>query len=107
MSYLAKLRQMRQMDEENKMQTPTRWMKGPIVDFPLCPIVVSKKLEYNWELCEDVGEYLVQGTLMCREHAMHSEVQKSFLSVCGLDGLHSHVIRQGQRRCLCQDRIKA
>ena len=88
------------------MKEPTLAMIEPAVDFPLCPIVVSKQRENNWELCEDVGEYLVQGTLMCREHAMHSDVQKSFLSVCGIEGQGHHVIRQGQRRCLCQDRIK-
>jgi hypothetical protein len=73
----------------------------------VCPIVVSKRLKHNWEICNDLAEFLVQGTLLCREHALHSDVQKSFLSVCGIEGADHHVIRQGSPWCLCDNRIMA
>ena len=79
----------------------------PLPHPPICPIVISKRYENEWKLCNDLAEYLVQGTFLCTQHAMYSDVQKSFLSVCGREGEDHHVIRPGQRRCLCDKMVKA
>ena len=74
----------------------------------LCPIVISKRFDNNWDICNDPADYLVEGTLLCRGHAMQSDIQKSYLDACGTVGDEigqgdpdSHVILPGLHRCLC------
>jgi hypothetical protein len=73
----------------------------------VCPIVVSLGHVRNWVVCDGPVEYLVQGTLLCRDHAMSSEIQKSYFpNVCGYHSKDAHVIPPGQHRCLCDVRQK-
>jgi len=83
----------------------------------LCPIVVDKRFKNNWDICNEATEYLVQGTLLCRDHAIGSEIQRSYPAVCGnpdvgrsvgADGEESsHVIRPGIPWCLCTSHREA
>ena len=64
--------------------------------WPFCPIIVAKESDYYWLLCNKTAIYLVQGTMLCEDHATQSEIQPS--DICTSD---SHVVLPGQHRCLC------
>ena len=74
----------------------------------ICPVIVSKEFSRNWELCDNPAPYLVQGTLLCRVHAMYSDIQKRYEDMaCGTMGKDSHVVEYGQHRCLCDAQQKS
>ena len=66
--------------------------------WPFCPIIVAKESDSHWPLCNKTAIYLVQGTMLCGDHATQSDIQPTH--VCTQD---SHVIRPGQHRCLCSE----
>ena len=66
--------------------------------WPFCPIIVAKESDRRWPLCNKTAIYLVQGTMLCENHATQSDIQPS--NVCTSD---SHVVLQGGHRCLCSD----
>jgi hypothetical protein len=66
--------------------------------WPFCPIIVAKESDDHWPLCNKTAIYLVQGTMLCGDHATQSDIQPTH--VCTQD---SHVIRPGQHRCLCSE----
>ena len=73
-----------------------------------CPIIISKRFDNNWFICDAPTEYLVEGTLLCKDHVMQSDIQKSDPDACGSVGGEigqadpdSHVILPGEHRCLC------
>ena len=66
--------------------------------WPFCPIIVAKQSDSYWPLCNKTAIYLVQGTMLCGDHAAQSEIQPS--DICTS---HSHVVLPGLHRCLCSD----
>ena len=69
--------------------------------FPFCPIIVAKESDSHWLLCNKTAIYLVQGTMLCEDHATQSEIQPS--DICTSD---SHVVLPGLHRCLCSYKQK-
>ena len=66
--------------------------------WPFCPIIVAKESNSYWLLCNKTAIYLVQGTMLCGDLAMQSEIQPS--DICTSD---SHVVLPGLHRCLCSE----